>query len=126
MGHLTIRKARLKYLYTTGYGKIEGELIKLDFKVSQSTIRNVLNRHNILPALVRSGSISWRLWMGHYKEQILSCEFFTIETIRLQTIYVLFFIELGSRRVHLEEAQTIWNDENRLEIPARTINEVRF
>lgn len=39
--------------------------------------------------------------MAHYKEQILACDFFTVETIRLQTLYGLFFIELGTRRVHL-------------------------
>jgi putative transposase len=38
--------------------------------------------------------------MTHYKEQILVCDFFIVETILLQTIYVLFFIELGSCRVH--------------------------
>jgi hypothetical protein len=32
---------------------------------------------------------------------MLACDFFTVETLRLQTLYVLFFIELGSRRVHL-------------------------
>jgi putative transposase len=31
---------------------------------------------------------------------MLSCDFFTVETIRLQTLYVLFFVELGTRRVH--------------------------
>jgi putative transposase len=39
--------------------------------------------------------------MTDYKDQILACDFFTVETIRLQTLYVLFFIELGTRRVHL-------------------------
>ena len=38
--------------------------------------------------------------MNHYKEQILACDFFTVEIILLQTIYVFFFIELHSRRVH--------------------------
>jgi hypothetical protein len=50
--------------------------------------------------------------MTHYKEQILACDFFTIETIRLQTIYVLFFIELGTRRIHFagctEKPDAIW------------------
>jgi len=39
--------------------------------------------------------------MSHYKDQILACDFFTVETLWLQTIYVLFFIELGSRRVYI-------------------------
>jgi hypothetical protein len=84
-----------------GYGKIEGELLKLGFTVSVSTVRNALNRHDILPALVRRGSIGWRHLMRHYRQQLLACDFFTVETIWLQTLYVLFFIELGTRRVHL-------------------------
>jgi len=39
--------------------------------------------------------------MAHYKDQILATDFFTVETIRLQTLYVLFFIELGTRRVYV-------------------------
>ena len=38
--------------------------------------------------------------MTHYKDQVLACDFFTVETLFLQTVYVLFFIEVGSRRVH--------------------------
>jgi putative transposase len=39
--------------------------------------------------------------MSHYKDQLLACDFFTVETIFLRTVYVLVFIELGTRRVHL-------------------------
>ena len=95
-----------------GYEKIQGEIIKLSFKVSQSTVRNILNRHGIQPMPVRNGSIGWRHLMTYYKDQILACDFFAIETIRLQTIYVLFFIELGTRRIHFagctEKPDTIW------------------
>jgi hypothetical protein len=38
--------------------------------------------------------------MTHYKDQLLACDFFTVETLFLQTLYVLVFIEIGSRRVH--------------------------
>ena len=38
--------------------------------------------------------------MRHYREQILACDFFTVLTLFLKTLYVLFFIEVGSRRVH--------------------------
>ncbi len=84
-----------------GYGKIEGEMLKLGFKLSQTTIRNILNRHGIVPAPVRNGSIGWQHLMKHYKEQILACDFFTVETLWLKTLYVFFFIELGTRRIHL-------------------------
>jgi len=60
-----------------GYGKLEGELLKLGFQVSRTTIRNVLNRHQIVPAPVRNGSLGWRQLMTHYREQILACDFFT-------------------------------------------------
>ncbi len=82
-----------------GYDKIHGELLKLGFAVSPTSVRNVLKRHQISPAPQRS-SLSWRSFLGHNKDQILACDFFTIETISLKTLYVLFFIELGSRRVH--------------------------
>lgn len=84
-----------------GYGKIEGELLKLGFKISDTTVRNVLKAKGILPAPVRAGSIGWRTLMSHYKEQLLACDFFVIETIRLRTLYCFFFIELGTRYVHL-------------------------
>ena len=38
--------------------------------------------------------------LNHYKGQFLACDFFTIETLALQTLYCLFFIEHGTRQVH--------------------------
>ncbi len=93
-----------------GYGRIQGELLKLSFQVSPSTVRNILDRHGIQPASARNGSIGWKKLMAHYKDQILACDFFTVETIWLQTIYVLFFIELGTRRVHFAEITTNPNE----------------
>ena len=83
-----------------GYGKLEGELLKLGYTTTEITIRNVLRRNNIEPASVRAGSVGWRHLMTHYKGQLLACDFFTVETITLKTLYVLFFIEIGSRKVH--------------------------
>ena len=71
-----------------GYGKIAGELQKLGYEVSESTVRNILRANDILPAPVRFGSIGWRKLMGHYKDQLLACDFFTVETIRMQTLPV--------------------------------------
>jgi putative transposase len=83
-----------------GYDKIHGELLKLGFAVDPTTIKNVLRRHRLLPAPQR-GRSSWRTFLKHYRQQILACDFFTVETLHLQTLYVLFFMGLGSRHVHL-------------------------
>ena len=85
-----------------GYDKLKGELRKLGFKVSPTTIRIVLQRHGIPPAPERSRSgSSWRTFLTHYKEQFLACDFLTVETLTLQSLYVLFFIEHATRRVYL-------------------------
>jgi putative transposase len=83
-----------------GYDKIQGELLKLGYKLCTSSDRNILKQHRVTPACERS-SDSWRSFLGHYKDQILACDFFTVETIWLKTSSVLFFIELGTRRVRL-------------------------
>lgn len=54
-----------------------------------------------MPAPVGGGSIGWRHLKSHYKQQILATDLFTVETIELKTLYVLFFIELGTRRIHI-------------------------
>ena len=85
-----------------GYGKLEGELGKLGYDIGRSTIKDVLKRKRVPPAPIRGKQGSTcRTFLGHYKSQIVACDFFTVETVWLKTRYVLFFIELGSRRVHL-------------------------
>jgi hypothetical protein len=85
-----------------GYSKLHGELCKLGYTVSRSTVRNLLKRRKVPPAPHRARhGTPWRTFLGHYQHQIVACDFFTVETAWLKTIYVLFFIELGTRRVHL-------------------------
>ncbi len=70
-----------------GYGKLEGELLKLGYELGRSTIRDVLKRKQIPPAPERAkrGS-SWRTFLKHHKDAILACDFFTIETAWLKTL----------------------------------------
>ena len=44
---------------------------------------------------------TWREFVRAHRHSLLAVDFFTVETLWLQRLYVLFFIELGSRRVHL-------------------------
>jgi hypothetical protein len=83
-----------------GYQRIRGELLKLDLRVSATTVRTVLLRRGLDPAPRRTGP-SWSEFLRAQAAGIVACDFFTVETLRLQTLYVLFFIELSTRRVHL-------------------------
>jgi putative transposase len=88
-----------------GYPRIAGELLKLGLRVSPSTVRRMLLAARLRPAPRRSG-LSWREFLRQQAGSMLACDFFTIETISLRRFYVLFFIELESRRVHLAGCTT--------------------
>src|SRR5215217_9078524 len=85
-----------------GYGRLQGELRKLGHRLGRSTVRDVLKRHGVLPAPARRSQPStWRAFLRRHQDHLLACDFFTVETLFLKTLFVLFFIELGTRRVHL-------------------------
>jgi len=83
-----------------GYQRITGELTGLGIAVSATTVAKILRQAGLGPAGERSG-LSWRAFLRAQAASMLAVDFFTVETISLQRLYVLFFIELGSRRVHL-------------------------
>ena len=83
-----------------GCVRIKGELAKLGIRVSASAIRALLRRHGLGPA-PRRGGPTWAEFLRNQARGILATDFFTVETIWLRTLYVSFFIELGTRRVHL-------------------------
>jgi transposase InsO family protein len=88
-----------------GYPRIAGELLKLGVHISPSTVRRLLLSAGLKPAPRRAGP-SWRDFLRQQGATILACDFFTVETLSLRRYYVLFFIELGSRRVHLAGCTT--------------------
>jgi transposase InsO family protein len=69
--------------------------------VGRSTIAAVLRRHQIPPAPTRDHGSTWRTWYRHYRQQVLSCDFFQVESLFLKTIFVLFFIEVRTRKVYV-------------------------
>ena len=83
-----------------GYQRIVGELKSLDMSVSATTVRTWLRAAGLGPSGTRRG-ITWREFVRAHRHSLLAVDFFTVETLWLQRLYVLFFIELGSRRVHL-------------------------
>lgn len=83
-----------------GCVRIQGELRKLGIHVGATTVRSLLRRSGLGPAPRRDGP-SWSEFLRAQAHGILACDFLTVETLLLRRLYVLFFIELSSRRVHL-------------------------
>ena len=83
-----------------GYRRIHGELTGLGYKVAPSTVWQILKDAGIDPAPRRSGQ-TWRAFLAGQAKTILAADFFHVDTVFLRRLYVLFFIEHGTRRVHL-------------------------
>jgi putative transposase len=83
-----------------GCVRIEGELRKLGIRVAATTIRTLLRTARLGPAPRRIGP-TWTEFLRAQADGIIACDFFTVETAWLRTLYVLAFIELGSRRISL-------------------------
>ena len=99
---LTIRIAKQNPSF--GYEKIQGSLKNLGHRVAETTIANILKRNGIEPAPERRKRTSWRAFLRAHWESIASTDFFTTEVWTksgLRTYYILFVIELHTRRVHI-------------------------
>jgi putative transposase len=87
-----------------GYDRIVGALANLGYTVSDQTVGNILKRHGIPPAPERKTTTTWKEFIRTHLDMLVATDFFTAEVWTLGglvTYYVLFFIHLGSRKVHV-------------------------
>jgi putative transposase len=83
-----------------GYRRIHGELCRLGYRIGASTVWAILQRAGVDPAPIRS-AVSWRQFLRAQAKSVLAVDFFTVDTVLLKRLYVLFVIEVASRRVHV-------------------------
>ena len=87
-----------------GYDRIVGALANLGHEVSDQTVGNILKRHGLPPAPERKKTTTWREFIRSHRDILVATDFFTAEVWTrsgLVTYYILFFIQVGSRKVHI-------------------------
>jgi len=85
---------------TWGYRRIHGELAKMGIRLAPSSVWAILRRHGVDPLPGRTGP-TWAEFLKSQASSMLACDFFTVDTVMLRRLYVLFFIELDTRRVYV-------------------------
>jgi putative transposase len=92
-----------------GYLRIRGELLKLGHNVPATTIRDILKRSGLGPAPRRDG-MSWSEFLRRQAASILAADFFTVYTLSGRVRFILFVIELSTRKVHVAGCTSNPND----------------
>jgi putative transposase len=98
IARVVVRLAKENPLW--GYRRIHGELTKLGIAVAPSTVWKILRAAGIDPAPRRAGP-TWRQFLHAQATGILAVDFLHVDTVLLKRMYVLVFIEHGTRRMHL-------------------------
>jgi putative transposase len=98
IARLAVRLAQENPLW--GYRRIHGELAKLGATVAASTVYEILRAAGVDPAPRRDG-LTWRQFLHAQAAGILAVDFLHVDTVLLSRLYVLVFIEHGTRRMHL-------------------------
>jgi putative transposase len=85
---------------TWGYRRVHGELCRLGYQIGASTVWTILQRAGVEPASKRS-ALTWRQFLRAQATSVLAVDFCTVDTVFLRRVYVLFVIEVATRRVHV-------------------------
>lgn len=85
---------------TWGHRRIQGELVRLGCAVAPSTVWKIVHAAGVDPSPRRAGP-TWKQFLTAQASSMLACDFFTVDTVFFKRIYVLFFMELATRRVHV-------------------------
>lgn len=81
-----------------GQGRVRDELaLKLGLRVSPRTVRKYWPR-GVAPA-GRRGEQRWATFVRNHAAQTVACDFFTVVTATLRTVYVFLAMDIGSRRI---------------------------
>jgi transposase InsO family protein len=114
-----------------GYRRIHGQLAAMAIVLAPSSVWEILKRSDIDPAPRRSGP-TWAEFLRAQANGLIACDFFSVDTVLLRRLHVLFFIEHDTRLVHIawvtanpvagwvtQQARNLWQDTTGRTTPAK-------
>jgi len=99
---------------TWGFDRIAGAVQKLGHEVSYQTVGNILKEHGVEPAGKRKRQTTWAMFIKTHWDVLAAIDFTTIEvwtTGGLVSYYLLFVMELKTRRVHFAACTATLGDD---------------
>ena len=87
-----------------GYTRIQGAMANLGHQVGRGTVANILKENGIDPAPTRDANTRWSTFLKAHLACLTATDFLTVEVLTLKgliTYYLLFFIDIASRKVHV-------------------------
>jgi putative transposase len=96
-----------------GYDRIQGGLLNLGHAISDTAVGNILQAHGIEPAPERKRQTTWKTFLKTHWDVLGAIDFTTVEVWTpggLVTFYLLFVMELATRRVYFAGCTISPND----------------
>jgi transposase InsO family protein len=90
-----------------GYVRIQGALANLGHRISDTSVAKILQDHGLEPAPARKRKSTWKAFLKTHWHVLAAVDFTTIEIWSrkgLVTFYLLFVMEVATRRVHFAGA----------------------
>jgi putative transposase len=79
--------------------RITAEINKEGIKICKASVQKILRENGFDPKNSKKIGLSWKGFMQSHGRRMLACDYFTVQTLWLKTLYVFFIIDVQSKEI---------------------------